>query len=224
MSLLYKIDSERRNEIDHTCGVLPQAGNLIGMPAVEAAGWAAEGNDVIRSALGLAVLNAAAQFDKLQPIDENSDPDAVFAADIRPGDTIGVIGYIGPVISRLQGRDHKILIFERDAEKEEQVYPESAEPELLPNCQVVFITSSTLINGTLESLLHHCSGARDIVMVGSSTPLYPEAFAGTGVTFLSGTEWLSEHSASILTGVSQCAGIRQLMKYGRKISVKVPTQ
>ena len=54
-----------------------------------------------------------------------------------------------------------------------------------------------------------------------STPLYPEAFTGTGVSVLSGTRWLSSEKEPILAGVSQCAGIKQLMKYGQKISVKV---
>lgn len=59
------------------------------------------------------------------------------------------------VINRLQKQKDQLIIFERDAEKGDRVYPESAEPELLPDCHVVFVTSSTLINGTLENLLNY---------------------------------------------------------------------
>lgn len=208
-------------EIGHTCSTLPQAGGLVGMPAEEIAKWAVEGNNVIRSALGLAVLNSAAKFEQLKRIDQPQGADAVFSVEIQPKDCIGIIGHIGPVISRLQDRDNEIMVFERNKDKVGQNYPESAQPELLPKCQVVFATSATLINGTLEKILQYCSNAREIVMVGSSTPMYPEAFAGTGVTVLSGMRWLSSNSDQILMGISQCAGIKQLTKYGEKISVNV---
>ncbi|MDD3199796.1 MAG: DUF364 domain-containing protein [Eubacteriales bacterium] len=210
------------NEIERTCAALPQAGSLVGMKADEIALWAVEGKNVIRNALGLAVLNSVADFESLEQINSSQDADAVFSVDIRPEDTIGIIGHIGPVINKLAGRKNRILIFERDESKgTAETYPESAQSDLLPKCQVVFITSSTLINGTLDPLLKYCTNARDIVMVGSSTPLYPEAFTGTGVSVLSGTRWLSSNKDSILAGVSQYAGIKQLMKYGQKISVKV---
>ena len=210
------------NEIEHTCAALPQAGSLVGMKADEIALWAVEGKNVIRNALGLSVLNSVADFESLRQINSSQDADAVFSVDIKPEDTIGIIGHIGPVINRLAGRKNRILIFERDESMgTAETYPERAQPDLLPKCQVVFITSSTLINGTLEPLLEYCTNARDIVMVGSSTPLYPEAFTGTGVSVLSGTRWLPSDRESILAGVSQCAGIKQLMKYGQKISVKV---
>jgi uncharacterized protein (DUF4213/DUF364 family) len=211
------------SEIQHGCSVIPQAGNLMGMKAEDVAEWAVKGDNVISRALGLAVLNSVAELEETEPGMDHRDADAVFAADIRPGDTIGVIGHIGPVIARLQGRENRILVFERDESKgTEGTYPESAQPQLLPECQIVFVTSSSLINGTLEVLLKCCTHARDIVMVGSSTPLYPRAFSGTGVTALSGTIWLPENGQNILAGVSQCAGIKQLMKFGRKVSVKVP--
>lgn len=209
------------NEIKHSCAALSQAGSLIGMPAEEIAQWAVQGKNVICRAIGLAVLNSVAEFEKLEQPSNPQGADAVFAVEIKPEDTIGIIGHIGPVISRLQEKKNQMLIFERDESMGENTYPESAQPDLLRKCQVVFVTSSTLINRTLENLLKHCASAREIVMVGSSTPLYPEAFARSGVTVLSGTRWLSSNREDILTGVSQCAGMKQLIRYGQKISVRV---
>ena len=150
------------------------------------------------------------------------DPAAFFSVQIGDEDRIGIVVHIGPVVNRLAGRKNQVYIFERDKTgMNTNIFPESSQAELLPECQLVFITSSSLINRTLESILPFCSNARDVVMVGSSTPLYPEAFTGTGVSVLSGTRWLPPHGNDILSGVSQCAGIRQLMRYGQKISVRV---
>jgi len=210
-----------RKEIGYACSALPQAGSLVGKPAEEIAGWALKGENVIASSMGLAVLNSVAEFDKLELLNNTPGVDAVFSVEVQPTDTVGIIGHIGPVISGLKGKVGKLYIFERGMTIPEQVYPESSQPELLPDCQVVFISSSSLINGTLESLLAYCTKARDVVMVGSSTPLYPEAFSGTGVSMLSGTRWLPANRENILTAISQSAGMRQLIKYGEKMSVRV---
>ena len=210
-----------RKEISHGCAALPQAGGLIGQSAEQIAKWALEGRNVVMVAVGLAVLNAVAQFDALTQLESPQGADALFSVKIQPGDTVGIIGHIGPLIANLKGKVSRLLIFERGENTDIHVCPESDEPELLPECQVVFISSTTLINKTLENVLAYCSNARDIVMVGSSTPLYPEAFRGSGVTVLSGTRWLSHNRENILNGISQCAGMKQLIKHGQKMSVGI---
>ena len=210
-----------RRETGHACTALPQAGSLIGFPAEEIAGWALQGKNVVTVAMGLAVLNSVAEFDKLDQLHSPHDSDAAFSTEILPTDTVGIIGRIGPIIATLRKKGHRLLIFERGEGVTDQVYPESAQPELLPECQVIFISSTSLINGTLENLLKYCCKARDVVMVGSSTPLYPAAFNGSGITILSGTRWLPSNREAIFTGVSQCIGMKQLIKYGQKISVRL---
>ncbi|SFH09885.1 hypothetical protein SAMN05660649_03852 [Desulfotomaculum arcticum] len=210
-----------KNEIGHSCTALPHGGSLAGMPAGEVAGWALEGKNVIDVAMGLAVLNSAAEFERLEQENNPHSTDAVFAVEIQPSDTVGVIGHIGPVIANLEGKVRRLLIFERGEQASGLYYPETAQPQLLPECQVVFVSSTSLINKTLEKLLKFCTNTRDVVMVGASTPLYPDAFSGSGVTVLSGTRWLSSNRNAILTGISQCAGMRQIIRYGRKMSVKV---
>lgn len=211
-----------RDEIGDCCTVFPHKGNLIGTPAMQVAKWAVEGGDVLAVAMGMAVMNSVAEYDKLEQIESSEDADAVFSVDIKPSDTVGVIGFIGPVVAGLRGKVKKIYIFERGEDVPQGVRPESDEPKLLPKCKVVFISSTSLINGTLESsVLKYCTGARDIVMVGASTPMYPEAFKGSGVTVLAGTQWLPEYSKEILEGVSQGSGVKQLIEYGEKMSVSV---
>ena len=217
-----------RDEIDHVCSAIPQDTKIVGMPAEEVAKWALQHDNVISSALGLAVLNAVAPFEQIEAehnqqgiTDTHNDFDAVFSVEIQPEDTIGVIGHIGPVIMRLTGKVKRMIVFERGEKIAPPDFPESKQPELLPQCQVVFVTSASLINGTLENLLKYCQNARDIVMVGSSTPMYPLAFSGTKVTVLAGTKWLSEYREGILTDISLCAGIKQMMKYGQKVTAKI---
>jgi len=206
-----------RREIGEVCSAFPGE-TLEGMRALEMAGWAVEGRNVLASGLGLAVLNAASPISP----GEKQGQDALEAGSVQPGDTVGIVGHIGPVIRRLQGRPNQMYIFEKDGSGAENVQPGKAQKELLPRCQVVFFTSATLINGTLDEILSYCTGARAIVMTGSSTPLYPEAFRNTGVTALAGTRWLPENREAIFRGVGQCVGMKRLIRLGEKITLKVP--
>lgn len=210
-----------RNETGHNCPALSQAGNIIGMSADEIAIWVLRGKNAIDSAVGLAVLNSVADYENLEQEYNPQGPDAAYSVAIRDTDQVGVIGYIEPLIKSLRDKTDRLFVFERDESFRDRAYMESAQPELLPKCQVLFITSSTLINRTLEKILSYCSNAREIVMVGSSTPLYPEAFKGTGITVLAGTRWLPTNREHILAGVSQGAGMKQLIRFGEKMSVRV---
>ncbi len=209
-----------REDVGAGCTALPRASGLAGMPAEEVAAWAPRSKNVVAVAVGLAAMNAAAEFAALGQ-DDGPDGDAALAVATGAGDTVGVVGHIGPLVAGLRGKVRRLLVFERGKGVAGQVHPEAAEPELLPECQVVFVSSTSLINGTLDKLLGYCSRARDVVMVGASTPMYPAAFRGTGVTVLSGTRWLPANREAILAGISQCAGMLQLIGYGRKVSVRV---
>ncbi len=136
-----------RKETIDGCSLLPQGGSLISMSAQEIAEWALRGNNVITSAMGLAVLNSAADFTKLKQVENVGNSDAAFSVDIKPTDTIGVIGNIGPVIFNLKDKVQRLLVFERGENLAEGVHPESEEPKLLPGCQVVFVSSTSLITG-----------------------------------------------------------------------------
>jgi len=210
-----------RKEIDEVCEAIQSNEKLEGASAVEIGKWALQGNNVIQKAVGLAVLNCVADFEKLEQEKDSNNLDAVFSAEIKPSDTVGVVGHIGPVISKLYGKVKRLIIFERGQSESSSVYPESAQPELLPECQVVFVTSATLINGTLDGLLSHCTNAREVIMVGSSTPMYPQAFSGTKVTALAGTRWLHSNRDMIFAGISHCSGMKQLIKNGQKVTVRI---
>ena len=94
-----------------------------------------------------------------------------------------------------------MIIFDRG--KPEGVYPEERQEELLPQCDLIVITSSTLLNGTFSRVISYCRQAREVVLTGATTPLYPEAFHGTGVTVLAGSRWFPQYKKEIFTRISQ---------------------
>ncbi|NLC27274.1 MAG: DUF364 domain-containing protein [Campylobacteraceae bacterium] len=211
-----------KNELEHSCGASPFSGKYIGMSALELAEQIFHKPNVLSTALAIAALNAVAPPISDDLLQKEGNRDAVFSVDVNEEDTVGVVGHIGPVIRRLKNHPGDMHIFERDLSKGDNLKSENKQATLLPQCDVVFVTGATIINGSLENVLSLCTKAREIVLVGSSAPIYPKAFTGSGVTVLAGTRWLPENGQEILTGVSQSAGMQQLIKYGKKLSLSVP--
>lgn len=83
--------------------------------------------------------------------------------------TVGLIGHMnGPPEMRREAKE--VYIIEKSPQEGD--YPDSACDWLLPRCDIVIITGSSLINKTLPHLLSLCRGAYTI-LTGPSVPLCP---------------------------------------------------
>lgn len=86
------------------------------------------------------------------------------------GKRIGVIGHLNMPAS-VQEQAEEVLILERNPRPGD--YPDSACDWILPQCDVVIMTASTLVNKTLPHLLDLCRNAYTI-LAGPSCPMCPE--------------------------------------------------
>ena len=85
------------------------------------------------------------------------------------GKTVGLIGHMnGPPEMRWEAKEVYII----EKAPQEGDYPDPACDWLLPRCDIVIITGSSLINKTLPHLLDLCRGAYTI-LTGPSVPLCP---------------------------------------------------
>lgn len=86
------------------------------------------------------------------------------------GKTVGLIGHLrGPEDMHKKAR--KVYILERNPQPGD--YPDAACDFILPQCDIVLITGSSIINKTLPHLLELCRDAYTI-LTGPSVPLCPE--------------------------------------------------
>jgi len=203
----YHLPGERPPGSLSEAGLAAELEALAGQPALEVARRGLLGESVFHRALGVALCNAVAEPDPARCL---VDPDAASAVPARPTDTVGFVGYVGTVVRWVQAEAARTIIFDRSQEDEDDVYPEHRQPELLPQCDLVFLTGSALINRTLERLLTYCTRAREVVLIGPSTPLYPEAFVGSGVTVLAGFRWQIEDPEEALAQIAAGAHFKHL--------------
>lgn len=201
-----------RDDLPEGCGVISAAGTLQGRPATELAQWARSTNP-LESAVGLATLNAL-----IEAPPAAMDADLLAELRVTQKDVVGMVGYFGPFIEPLRSRGKALHVFERRPANEAGVLPESAAAEILPRCQVVILSATTLLNRTLDDLLACCRNAREVAIVGPSTPLLPAVFADRGVTLLSGVQVVDGQRA--LRVVSEGGGTRQLGSAVRKLTLR----
>ena len=129
-----------------------------------------------------------------------------------------MVGHFGPLVEPILAKVRALTIFERVDRPTGLIRPpEDAQGEL-PRCQVALITSTSIINHTVEGLLRAARGCREVVLLGASTPLLPEAFGAGEVTLLSGV--VVREAAQVLRVVSEGRGTRQFGRHVRKVTLR----
>lgn len=194
------------------CGVLDEAGALAGRPASDVA-LLTRAPDPILAAVGLAALNALAE----RPPD--GDADVLELVSIEAGDEVGMVGHFRPLVAPLRRRAKAVHVFERQANAETGVLSAELAADILPRCRVAIITATSLLNRTLDGLLALCRQAREVVVLGPSTPLQPRLFADRGATVLSGV-WVDD-APRALRIISEGGGTRRLQPAVRKVNLRV---
>ncbi len=195
-----------------SCCVLKDAGSLTGQSATKLA-EGAHAQDLIIAALGLATLNAL-----IEP-PPPSGSDVLDLLSVDQTDTVGMVGYFGPLVGPLKRAAKTLHIFDQQEDMGPEVLPEGAAERILPQCQVVIVSATALLNRTLDAVLDRCGGAHEIAILGPSTPLLPSVFGSRGVTVLSGVEIID--SPQTLRIISEGGGTRQLANSIRKVSLRV---
>lgn len=145
--------------------------DYIGLSLKELASVAKSWN-LEEAGFGMAAVNAyyntPARLESLSAY-EPFDKYCTDGLDLR-GKNIGIIGHLN-MPSSVQEQAEKIWILERNPRPGD--YPDSACDWILPQCDVVIMTASTLVNKTLPHLLDLCRDAYTI-LAGPSCPMCPD--------------------------------------------------
>lgn len=183
------------------------AGELIRLSALEVAQLIGSASPTERS-LGLAAINASLSFRRQYP----GEQDALELLRLKgKGKRIGLVGHF-PFIPKLERVAEQLLVFEIEPLAGE--HPAEAAAELLPSCQVIAITSMSLLNGSFTDLIAHTQSAEFVMLLGPSTPLSPLLFE-YGLDCLAGT--LVENVPAVASAVRQGGNYRQIHQIGTKL-------
>lgn len=187
---------------NHTHGhsQVREVGSLHTKTARELAEYARSDN-LLEASIGIATINSMLEVDKSQTVEINA---AEVLSEHGRGKNVALVGHF-PFISKLRTAVGQLWIIEQRPTEGE--YPPEAAADLIPQAEVVAITSSALINRTLDGLLALCRPDALVMALGPSTPLSPVLFAH-GVSLLSGSRVVDE--SAVLRTVGQGATFQQV--------------
>lgn len=195
------------------CSLLPFAGTLAGRPLPEILPFTRSRN-VLEAAVGLAALNAA-----VDPVEHPGGAEENLAdlLHIQPSDRVAMVGNIAPLLAPIRSRTEHCIVFDEGKPGTEGISDMALQEQLLPACQIAILSATCLLNDTFDRLLELVRDAREVCLIGPTTPMAPEVFAPRGVTVLAGRSFTD--ADGLLRVVSEAGGTRQFGPISRKVTL-----
>ena len=185
----------------HGTPLVRQAGSLLERSALELAALSRSDSQMERS-IGLATINALLPRDERAWVELNAEH---VISERGESKKVVIVGHF-PFIGRLRSRVGKLSVLELRPVSPDDL-PADRAPEVIPEADVVAITSTSLINDTFDGLISLCRPDAFVLMLGATTPLSPVLF-DYRADVISGT--LVDDIDRVLRGVSQGATFRQI--------------
>ena len=197
----------------------PSMGQIPRKPELkELAGWVKSWN-FVEAGMGAAAINAF--YNQRGRIEESliksglghyeSERDAFIAYGEAVKDKkVAVIGHFCYLTDQLKQAAEMVILERRPTEGD---YPDVACEYLLPHCDFVFMTGSTLVNKTLPRH-QELSAKASVIMIGPTTPMSPVLF-DFGVTELNGFVFSENREKNILASDSR----RNFFSEGDKLRI-----
>jgi Uncharacterized conserved protein len=122
-----------------------------------------------------------------------------------PGKDIVIVGHF-PFVDRVRSLARQLWVLEKNPRPGDIPAEQSA--PYLAQAQIIAITGSAIVNGSMQSVLEMCNPQATIMVLGPSTPL-TEVLFRHGVSILSGSQVVDE--ASTLLSLEQGGSFSQLL-------------
>jgi len=188
----------------HTEEASEADGSFTDMTAFELAQYIYS-SDASKASLGLAAVNSLIELNT----EKCSDINGIDLFYERGRDkNISVIGHF-PYLDKLASVAKNFWIIEKHPLPGD--FPEDSIREFLPQSDIVIISSTTLINHTIESILSFCKGNSLKMLLGPSTPM-SDALFDHGIDILSGSIVIDK--CTVLKYISEGANFIRLKKTG----------
>ncbi len=128
------------------------------------------------------------------------------------GARVAMVGYFAPLARYLEAQRIPLAVID----KEKNIGNKKTFYCQLQNwAEVLILTATSIINGTMEELLSHGGPQLQSIILGPSTPMLPQAFEHLPVNMLAGTVITNRLGA--LKVVRHAGGPRALAPFSRKV-------
>ncbi len=157
--------------------------------------------DPFESSIGLASVTSLYDYSNMEFIKAKAQDILV---EKGKGKKVAVIGHF-PFVNKLRHRFEKLWVIELQPKPGDLSVQQGF--SVLPECDVIAITASTIINKTLKGILDHCKADSYKLLLGPSTPLC-EVLFDFGINLLCGSRVADK--SKVFKGIKEGLSFRQL--------------
>ncbi len=185
---------------------LDNVGRYHNRSAQELGQLALNGNH-LEASIGVAAINSILDPTWMPSVELNAYN---WLFEKAPGKDVTIVGHF-PFVDKVRSLARNLWVLEKNPRPGDIPAEQSA--PYLAKAEIIAITGSAVVNGSMESVLEMCNPQATIMILGPSTPL-SEVFFHHGVSILSGSQVIDE-ARTLLTleqggSFSQLSGVKRI--------------
>ncbi len=165
---------------------------LIGKDPFEIAQWLTDpkSND-LQKALALGTINAmSSNFFEQSGFPLDFATNSMGNLSLIETDHVGMVGYFLPLVKQIGDQQIPLTVIEKKKAlvQSHPTWEVTLDPASLQKCNKIIITSTTILNDTLDDVLKYCAGAEFISVIGPTAGFIPDPLFKRGVHIVGGTK------------------------------------
>ncbi len=147
-------------------------------------------SESFQKTLGFGAINTISQY-----IFQKSNFSLDFTTDslgllqLNHTDNPGMVGFFPPLVAQIKKMGLKLTVIEKKAKLVQKTnnWEVTLDPARLETCNKVLITSTTILNESIDEILRFCSNAEKISIIGPTGGFFPDPLFSRGVNIVGGT-------------------------------------
>ncbi|MBN1801356.1 MAG: hypothetical protein JW891_07610 [Candidatus Lokiarchaeota archaeon] len=148
-------------------------------------------DDLVERALGLGAINAISQWVfRKACFSFDFTEDSLGLPDLRPNDVVGMVGLFPPLVRKIVQMGLRLVVVEKKKEhlRGSDGWEVTLDPRRLLKCTKILITSTTIMNDTIDAILENCIGAEFVSIIGPTGGFFPDPLFLRGVDVVGGSQ------------------------------------
>jgi uncharacterized protein (DUF4213/DUF364 family) len=146
--------------------------------------------DLFKRMLSLGAINAISQYIfKASGFNLDFTTNSLGLLDLNAEDKVGMVGFFPPLVKKIEKLGIPLIIIEKKEQfiKQTKNWEVTMDPKKLKGCTKILSTSTTVINNTVDEILHYSKNASKISFIGPTGGFLPDPLFLKGVDVIGGT-------------------------------------
>lgn len=161
-----------------------------------------------------AYFNAVLNYENLY----SEEKDIFDKIDFGKYKNIVMTGYFRSLTEKFRNQNISLTIFDLESE-EDEITPLNLQPETISKADALILTSTSIFNDSLQSLIKYTQNQCDIYLLGPSTLMHPDLFKFGNIKYCFGSLF-EKNDQRVLKIIKEGGGTSDFSKFMRKVFLK----